>query len=139
MGYRNKTYIVFDGDNDMWAYGYMTGWKVSKHIDFDFHDAHDLKPLTDRASEGTVRQRLRERFLTAKHVIVLVGEQTRRLYRLRDEGFEELRGFLERFWEQGLARLKAAAESESARPERGRRAGTSQGHAQRPERRRRRA
>jgi hypothetical protein len=81
MGYCNKTYIIFDGDNDMWAYGYMKGWKVSKHIAFDFHDAHDLKPLTDRASKDTIRQRLRERFSTAKHVIVLVGEQTQHLYR----------------------------------------------------------
>lgn len=77
--------------------------------------------------------------LAHARLVAIRRDGTRRLYRLRNEGFEELRGFLERFWEQGLARLKAAAESESARPERGRRAGTSQGHAQRPERRRRRA
>ena len=27
MAYRNKTYVAFDGDNDMWAYAYMKGWK----------------------------------------------------------------------------------------------------------------
>lgn len=77
--------------------------------------------------------------LAQARLVAIRREGTRRLYRLRNEGFEELRGFLERFWERGLARLKAAAESESVRPERGRRAGTLQGHAQRPERRRRRA
>lgn len=48
----------------------------------------------------------------------------RRLYRLRGEGFRELGDFLERFWAQGLARLKTAAEME---------------HGTRQKRRRRRA
>jgi len=81
MGYRNKTYVIFDGDNDMWAYAYMKGWKESEHIEFDFHDAHDLRPLTDRASEETVRSRLRERFSNSRQAIVLVGEHTKNLYR----------------------------------------------------------
>lgn len=65
----------------MWAYAYMKGWKQSEHIDFDFHDAHDLQPLTDRASEETVRRRLRERLSNAKQAIVLLGESTRHLYK----------------------------------------------------------
>lgn len=81
MGYRNKTYVVFDADNDMWAYGYMKGWKSNHNIDFNFHDAHDLKPLTDRASEETIKRRLRERFSSAKQVVVLTGESTKNLYR----------------------------------------------------------
>ena len=46
-------------------------------------------------------------------------EGTRRLYRVRPEGLEELRAFLDSFWDQQLAGLKAAAEAE----ERSRRAG----------------
>lgn len=65
----------------MWAYGFMKGWKASEHIDFNFHDAHDLRPLTDRASPETVRARLRERFSNAKQAIVLVGKSTKYLYR----------------------------------------------------------
>ena len=38
MPYRNKTYIAFDGDNDMWAYSYMKGWKQNDNIDFNFYD-----------------------------------------------------------------------------------------------------
>jgi hypothetical protein len=81
MSYRNKTYVIFDGDKDMWAYAYMRGWSNSEHIDFNFHDAHDLRPLTDRAGEETVRTRLRERFANTKQVVVLIGESTPYLYK----------------------------------------------------------
>ncbi len=46
-----------------------------------FYDAHDVRPLTDRASEETVRKALRERLANAKQTIVLVGENTKNLYR----------------------------------------------------------
>jgi hypothetical protein len=65
----------------MWAYSYMKGWKENDNIDFDFHDAHDIKPLTDRASEDTIRQRLRERLSSTKQVLVIIGENTKNLYR----------------------------------------------------------
>lgn len=81
MSYRNKTYVIFDGDNDMWAYAYMKGWKANENVGFNFYDAHDLRPLTSRASEETVKRSLRERMANAKQVIVLVGEHTRHLYR----------------------------------------------------------
>lgn len=81
MSYRNKSYVIFDGDNDMWAYAYMKGWKENDNIDFNFFDAHDLRPLTDRASEETVRARLRERMASAKQAIVLVGEHTKNLFK----------------------------------------------------------
>jgi hypothetical protein len=81
MAYRNKTYVIFDGDSDMWAYAFMKGWKQNEKVEFDFFDAHDLRPLTDRASEESVKRSLRERMANAKQVIVLVGENTKDLYR----------------------------------------------------------
>jgi DNA-binding transcriptional ArsR family regulator len=45
---------------------------------------------------------------------------TRRLYSLRPEGFADLKSFLEAFWDEGLERLKAAAENEEGRRRRGR-------------------
>ena len=42
-------------------------------------------------------------------------EGTRRLYRARPEGLAELRSFLDGFWEDGLERLKRAAEQEQRR------------------------
>jgi DNA-binding transcriptional ArsR family regulator len=49
-------------------------------------------------------------------------EGTRRLYSLRPEGFDDLKSFLEAFWDEGLERLKEAAEHEEGRRRRGRRA-----------------
>jgi DNA-binding transcriptional ArsR family regulator len=49
-------------------------------------------------------------------------EGTRRLYSLRPEGFDDLKSFLEAFWDEGLQRLKEAAELEEGRRRRGRRA-----------------
>ena len=82
MAYRNKTYVIFDADNDIWAYGRMKGWDALPTVPFNFADAHDLGPeLTYRASEATVKRALRQRFSNAKNVIVLVGQSTRNLYR----------------------------------------------------------
>lgn len=82
VGYRDKTYVIFDGDNDKWAYDFMRGWRVSKHIDFDFENAHDLRPLrADAIVESTIKRRLKERFEHTNQAIVLIGEHTRNLYR----------------------------------------------------------
>jgi DNA-binding transcriptional ArsR family regulator len=62
----------------------------------------------------------------------------RRLYRLRKEGFRELRDFLERFWAQGLARLKTAAEMEAAQARAGSKTRRTRAHGPRRERRPRR-
>jgi hypothetical protein len=79
VSYRNKTYVIFDGDNDRWAYAYMNGWKSNENMSFNFHDAHDIGPLTDRASDETIKARLRDRFSNAKQAVVLVGQETKNL------------------------------------------------------------
>lgn len=81
MSYKNKTYAIFDGDNDIWAYAYLKGWKSNENMNFNFYDAHDIRPLSDRASEETVKNALRQRFANAKQVVVLVGENTKNLYK----------------------------------------------------------
>lgn len=81
MSYRNKTYVIFDGDEDIWAYNLMKGWKARENIDFNFFDAHDLNAITDRASEETVKRRLRERLSNTKQAVVLIGKYTKNLYR----------------------------------------------------------
>jgi len=48
-------------------------------------------------------------------------EGTKRLYSVRTEGFEGLREFLDKFWGDGLERLRIAAEHEEGRRRRGRR------------------
>jgi hypothetical protein len=80
MAYRDHTYVIFDGDNDQWAYRFMRGWKVNEKVDFDFYDAHDLTPMTARAeNEQYVKSQLRERMKQAKQVIVIVGDNTKYL------------------------------------------------------------
>jgi DNA-binding transcriptional ArsR family regulator len=53
------------------------------------------------------------RVLTEAGLLVLRREGTRRIYAVRQEGFLELRQFLDGFWDDRLARLKAAAEGEA--------------------------
>lgn len=81
MAYRNRTYVIFDGDTDIWAYRYMNGWRANERIDFDFHDAHELNVLTDRSGEDNTKRKLRERLANTKQAVVLVGENTKNLYR----------------------------------------------------------
>jgi DNA-binding transcriptional ArsR family regulator len=77
--------------------------------------------------------------LQQARLVSIRREGTRRLYRLREEGFRELRVFLERFWAQGLERLKSAAETRASNPKRSRsRLRRSSAVGQRPSRRHRR-
>ena len=80
MAYKNKTYVAFDGDNDMWAYAFMKGWDSREHIDFNFDDAHNIRELTSRAQDETyIKSVLRERLRNSKQFILLVGESTKYL------------------------------------------------------------
>src|SRR5438105_14276064 len=81
MGYRNKTYVIFDGDEDMWAYGFMLGWKKNEHMDFDFYNAHDVNEIRNGTQEDTVKRKLRERIGNTKQAIVLIGDKTKNLFR----------------------------------------------------------
>jgi len=96
MSYKNKTYIIFDADNDMSYYRLMTAWKKNEKIDFDFHNAHDIYSVNKDHMEklrkldkrdGTSREetyikgKLKERLTNTKQVIVLVGDSTKDLYK----------------------------------------------------------
>ena len=51
MAYRNKTYVAFDGDNDMRYYQLMKAWKQSDSTSFNFYDAHDINRSRDSSLE----------------------------------------------------------------------------------------
>ena len=55
------------------------------------------------------------RVLVDAGMVTVRREGTRRLYRARPEGLEELRSFLDAFWEDGLGHLKEEAEAEERR------------------------
>ncbi len=74
------TYVIFDGDNDRYAYAFMKGWKVNERVEFDFRDAHDFGAMTGRAQdEAYVKSELRKRMEASGQVLVLVGESTKNL------------------------------------------------------------
>lgn len=76
------TYVAFDGDKDMWAYGYMLGWSRNKRIDFELLDAHDLDNMTGRArDERYIKEKLAERMNRSKAFVLLIGESTRYLHK----------------------------------------------------------
>lgn len=79
MSYRNKTYVIFDGDTDMHYYTLMKAWKENENIDFNFYNAHDINTSRDSSDEESIKSQLRERMANSKQVIVLVGENTKNL------------------------------------------------------------
>lgn len=79
MSYRNKTYIAFDGDEDIHYYRLMTAWKAHDGFSLNFHDAHDINTARDSSQEESIKRQLRERFANSKLFVVLIGEKTRLL------------------------------------------------------------
>lgn len=79
MAYRNKTYIAFDGDNDMHYYRLMTAWKANDGFSLNFQNAHDLNTARDSSQEESIKRQLRERFANSKLLLVLIGANTKYL------------------------------------------------------------
>jgi DNA-binding transcriptional ArsR family regulator len=61
-----------------------------------------------KTTRSAISQHLR--VLTKAGLLSERRRGTSRLYRLRAEGFSQLRALLDTFWEDGLARLKSEAE-----------------------------
>jgi len=66
MAYRSKTYIAFDGDNDIRYYRLMTAWAANEKFEMNFVNAHDLNFAWDTSEEESVKRQLRERFANSK-------------------------------------------------------------------------
>ena len=81
MSYTNKIYVAFDADNDIRYYHLMQAWKKNDNTSFNFYDAHDLNNLMSYSSEETIKTKLRERLNNTKVFIILIGSNTKFLYR----------------------------------------------------------
>ena len=79
--YTNKTYVAFDADNDIRYYRLMQAWKKNDNTSFNFYDAHDLNNLMPWSSEETIKNKLAERLHNTKIFILLVGNNTKYLYK----------------------------------------------------------
>lgn len=81
MAYRNKTYVCFDGDEDIHYYRLMQAWKQNDGIKFNFYNAHDLSSARDTSLPESIKRELRERLNNSRVLVVLIGEKTRNLHR----------------------------------------------------------
>ncbi len=81
MAYTNKTYVCFDADTDILYYNLMKAWKENDKIEFNFHNAHEINNLRDGSSEETIKAKLRERLKNTKVFVVLIGENTKNLFK----------------------------------------------------------
>ncbi len=81
MAYANKTYICFDADTDIHYYRLMTAWKEHEKIAFNFHNAHEINNIRDGSSEETIKRNLRQRLQNTRVLVVLIGENTKNLYK----------------------------------------------------------
>ena len=84
MAYKNKTYIAFDGDNDIHYYYLMKAWKHNQRdffADFDFYDVHMINTARDSSQEESVKAQLRTRFQNTKIFVLLIGQGTKYLYK----------------------------------------------------------
>ena len=115
-------FVLGASQNIVWAQSKATG---------GFIDSSTGAGMRPKLSAGEIASSFEiTRPAVSQHLSVLreaglVSERregTRRLYSLRPEGFTDLKSFLEAFWDEGLERLKEAAETEEGRRRRGRRA-----------------
>lgn len=81
MAYRNKVYVCFDGDNDIHYYRLMKAWHQNDNTNFEFYDAHDLNSARDSSMEASIKAQLRTRLQNSKTFVVLIGQNTRYLYK----------------------------------------------------------
>ena len=76
MVYKTKTYVAFDGDSEMAYYKTMKMWDQNNSIDFNLHNAHDIKQARDTSSDDSIKRSLRERIRASKVLILIVGKET---------------------------------------------------------------
>jgi len=81
MSYKNKAFVSFDGDSDIHYYRLMTAWKQNDDIPFNFYNAHDLSSARDTSTEESIKSQLAERLRNSKVFVLLIGENTRYLYK----------------------------------------------------------
>ena len=79
MAYRNKTYVAFDGDNDIHYYRLMQAWRQTDSSSFNFYDAHDINTARDSSQEESIKRQLRVRMANSKVFVLLIGTNTKYL------------------------------------------------------------
>jgi len=81
---KNRTYIAFEGDNDIHYYYLMKAWKHNQRdffSDFNFYDAHDINSSRDSSKEESIKAQLRLRLSESRLFVLLIGTSTKYLYK----------------------------------------------------------
>jgi len=81
LAYRNRVFVSFDGDSDISYYRLMLAWKQSDHSSFNFYNAHELSSARDSSTEYSIKASLQERLRHSKVFVLLVGANTKYLYK----------------------------------------------------------
>ncbi|USS89253.1 TIR domain-containing protein [Fructilactobacillus cliffordii] len=81
MVYRNKVYVAFDGDEDIRYYDIMKAWNKNQNHNFEFNNAHELHQARDSSTEESIKISLKDRLNNSKAFILLLGKNTRFLYK----------------------------------------------------------
>jgi hypothetical protein len=79
--YKNKIYVAFDADNDIGWYRLLQAWSANMKIPFGLNDAHQINNIMPYSNESTIKRKLMERLKNSKIFMILVGEQTKYLYK----------------------------------------------------------
>lgn len=82
MGYRNGTYVAFNGmgttnptESDMKYYGLLQSWDASHKYDFSFSDSHKKTySVQDSSQLETLKARLLERLSKSKNMLLIATE-----------------------------------------------------------------
>lgn len=85
MAYRNGTYVAFDGQNttdptnsDIRYYNLFKAWAENRRIEFTFVNSHDKTyQVRDSSSRETLENRICERLLNSKNMLVILSSDTR--------------------------------------------------------------
>jgi hypothetical protein len=85
MGYRNGTYVAFDGlgqkkpvYSDFKYYGTIQAWSQNKNIEFKFINSHEKTySVNDSSKYETLKSRIRERLASSKNMVLIISSNTR--------------------------------------------------------------
>ncbi|GEL75347.1 molecular chaperone Tir [Myxococcus virescens] len=59
----------------------MQAWHQNDKSEFSFYNAHELNSARDTSQEESIKRQLRERLRSSKVLVVLIGENTRYLFK----------------------------------------------------------
>src|SRR5688572_8789854 len=70
---RTKTYIAFDGDQDLMSFRTIQGWSADKSNAFFLNNAHEINYARDDSLPTSIINQLRERLEVSTNFVLIVG------------------------------------------------------------------